>query len=105
MRSILIKRPRRPRVFRPILSAQDYCHDEHICADCMACFAAEAEYNRPDHAWRVENGKIVYMEDDIMAHHLGRPLKPTESVVHRNGDVKDNRFENLELVNIENLNK
>jgi hypothetical protein len=69
----------------------------------MACYAAEAEHNRPGHAWRVEDSKIVYMEDEIMAHHLGRPLKPTESVIHRNSDPLDNRFENLELISLPNV--
>jgi hypothetical protein len=43
------------------------------------------------------------MEDDIYEHHLGRKLRPTESIVHRNGDPKDNRLENLELITIDTL--
>jgi hypothetical protein len=99
------KRPR-PKMhkFHPYVShMNDVCHDDHICNACMEAYAAEAEYNRPGHAWRVEDGKIVYVEDEIMAHHLGRPLKPTEGVMHKNGNTLDNRFDNLELVTLPDM--
>ena len=99
------KRPR-PKMhkFHPYVShMNDVCHDDHICNDCMESFAAEAEYNRPDHVWAVDDGKIRYMEDDIYEHHLGRKLRPTESIVHRDGNPKNNTLENLELITIDTL--
>ena len=98
------KRPRQFHKFHPYVShMNDVCHDDHICNACMEAYAAEAQHNRPDHVWAVDEGKIVYLEDVVYSHHLGRDLKPTESIVHRNGDVTDNRLENLELITIDTL--
>lgn len=44
------------------------------------------------------NGKFVYTHRWVMEEHLGRPLRTDEHVHHINGDRKDNRLENLEVV-------
>lgn len=84
---------------------------------CSRKCAYEAASKRPSYNW--QGGKVanthgyiaVYVPDHpmangrgyvlehryVMAQHLGRSLKPSEQVHHKNGDRADNRIENLEL--------
>lgn len=46
----------------------------------------------------VKDGKFVYEHRWIMEQFIGRKLKYSEHVHHINGNPKDNRIENLEIL-------
>ena len=53
---------------------------------------------RDDPLWVMANTSNYVQEHRlVMARHLGRPLSPSESVHHINGNRADNRIENLQL--------
>lgn len=62
---------------------------------------SNGDYNRavvPDHPHANENNYVLHHRV-VMENHLGRVLDPWEEVVHhKNGDTKDNRVENLEVL-------
>lgn len=95
---------KRPRIFQHPRTTVIHCGDnEWYCPECMENFAAEAEYYRPGHVWAIDDGKVIFLEDVVVEHRLGRKLNKNEMVIHKNGDVMDNRDDNLEVVEIEKL--
>jgi len=52
----------------------------------------------PDHPYPNKFSTHVYNYRLIMEKYLGRYLKPNEIVHHKNGDVTDDRIENLEVM-------
>lgn len=77
--------------------------EPEYCDACMEAFQAQVDNERPGHVWTIQNGRVVYMEDMVAEIHLGRKLTENEVVIHRNQDAFDNRWGNLEVVNLEGL--
>lgn len=53
----------------------------------------------------VEDGKVIREHRIVMSKHIGRDLLPEEVVHHLNGNCKDNRIENLQLMTAKEHNK
>lgn len=50
------------------------------------------------YAYMRAGGELVYVHRHVMEQHLGRKLDTSEHVHHRNGNKRDNRLENLEVI-------
>ncbi len=98
------KRPRKFHKFVPVLSIRNSCEEcGEYCNTCMEQFQEQVDNERPGHFWRVEDGEVRYKEDDAAEQVLGRKLKPSETVIVKNGNFEDCRPENLEVVEIPDL--
>lgn len=85
------------------------------CSNCHKKIPWDAKYNNKPHFKHKTSGGYIAIYDPkhpmadcvgrimehryIMAKHIGRNLTDLEIVHHINGNKKDNRIENLELVN------
>ena len=55
---------------------------------------------RPDGRWLIHcrDHSLLLFYRGVMAAHIGRLLDPSEIIHHVNGDVTDDRIENLQIV-------
>jgi len=63
----------------------------------------QVDNERPGHVWKAIDGEVVYEEDVAASEMLGRPLNEQEMVVHKDGNPRNNRPNNLKIIAIEKL--
>jgi len=56
--------------------------------------------NDYERRWDNSTRRWIYKHREMMENHLGRKLLFTEHIHHKNGNVLDNRLENLELTDL-----
>lgn len=61
-------------------------------------YQREYQRDRPKYKMISVDGRIVSEHRHIMENHIGRRLRPTEVVHHKDNDILNNHIDNLELI-------
>ena len=51
-----------------------------------------------DRVYRIENGKTIYLHEEIMSWHLGRPLEKWEEIIFIDDNPLNCQKKNLKLI-------
>lgn len=102
IRNVLVRRgvprnPNRGRGSRPGRQSWRWAGGRSVSKEGYVRLRVSGLEDRPLAAVLATHHGVVLEHRLVMAEHLGRPLRPNESVHHINGVRDDNRIENLEL--------